>query len=124
MGEVAGSTIDPKEATMQKFKKEVRSNWSFYGEHIQKDKRAKMNITNERKKMKNVLPSLILAVALVVTGYGQDKVRLIPEDEIEHLIEKLTSKFEKEDADRIKRGVNHVASLWLEDDGSRTEFHG
>lgn len=45
-GEVAGSAIDPKEATMQKFKKEVRSNWSFYGEHIQKDKRAKMNITS------------------------------------------------------------------------------
>lgn len=73
-------------------------------------------------KMKNVLPSLILAFALVVTGYGQDKATLIPEDEIEQLIEKLTTKFEKEDADRIKRGVSHMASLWLDDDGSSTEF--
>ncbi len=32
-------------ASMQKFKKGVRSNWKFYGDHIPKDKRALMNIT-------------------------------------------------------------------------------
>lgn len=31
---------------MQGFKKGVRSNWSFFGEHIQKDKRALLNITS------------------------------------------------------------------------------
>ena len=31
---------------MQKFVKGVRSNWSFYGDHIPKDKRAFLNITS------------------------------------------------------------------------------
>jgi hypothetical protein len=44
-GPVASGVIDIEEATMQKIKKGVRSNWSFYGDHIPKDKRALMNIT-------------------------------------------------------------------------------
>ncbi|MBD3631049.1 hypothetical protein [Cyclobacterium sp.] len=45
-GEVANGNIHIEEAAMQRFKKGVRSNWSFYGEHIQKDKRALLNITS------------------------------------------------------------------------------
>ena len=45
-GKPADGTIDLAGATMQKFQKGVRSNWSFYGDHIPKDKRALMNITS------------------------------------------------------------------------------
>jgi hypothetical protein len=45
-GDPADGTIDLKGATMQKFNKGVRSNWSFYGNHIPKDKRALLNITS------------------------------------------------------------------------------
>ena len=45
-GPSADGKIDMEGASMQKFKKGVRSNWKFYGEHIPKDKRALMNITS------------------------------------------------------------------------------
>jgi len=45
-GAVADGKIDLEGAEMQKFKKGVRSNWSFYGDHIPKEKRALMNITD------------------------------------------------------------------------------
>ncbi len=45
-GQPADGKINEDEAAMQKFKKGVRSNWKFYGEHIPKDKRALMNITD------------------------------------------------------------------------------
>jgi hypothetical protein len=37
--------IDLAGANMQKFQKGVRSNWSLYGDHIPKEKRALLNIT-------------------------------------------------------------------------------
>lgn len=45
-GTPADGKIDMEGASMQKFKKGVRSNWKFYGKHIPKDKRAFMNITS------------------------------------------------------------------------------
>jgi hypothetical protein len=45
-GAPADGRIDPNEAAMQKFKKGVRSNWKFYGDHIPKDRRALLNITS------------------------------------------------------------------------------
>ncbi|MCX6226949.1 MAG: hypothetical protein NTV01_19740 [Bacteroidia bacterium] len=45
-GAPADGTIDLAGATMQKFQKGVRSNWSLYGDHISKDKRALLNITS------------------------------------------------------------------------------
>ncbi len=45
-GEAANSKIDVNEAAQQVFKKGVRSNWSFYGDHIPKNQRALMNITS------------------------------------------------------------------------------
>ncbi len=45
-GTPADGAIDLAGASMQKFQKGVRSNWSFYGDHIPKDKRALMNITS------------------------------------------------------------------------------
>jgi len=45
-GAAADGTIDTDGASMQKFKKGVRSNWRFYGDHIPKEKRALMNITD------------------------------------------------------------------------------
>jgi len=45
-GDPADGKIDLKGATMQKFTKGVRSSWSFYGDHIPKDKRALLNITS------------------------------------------------------------------------------
>jgi hypothetical protein len=45
-GKPADSKIDLTGASMQKFQKGVRSNWSFYGDHIPKEKRALMNITS------------------------------------------------------------------------------
>ncbi len=45
-GNVADGKIDLEGAEMQKFKKGVRSNWSFFGSHIPKEKRALMNITD------------------------------------------------------------------------------
>jgi hypothetical protein len=45
-GNVADSKIDLEGATMQKFKKGVRSNWRFYGSHIPQEKRAFINITD------------------------------------------------------------------------------
>ena len=45
-GVPAKGLIDEEQAAMQKFKKEVRSNWKFYGDHIPKDKRALLNITS------------------------------------------------------------------------------
>jgi hypothetical protein len=38
--------VDLAGATMQKFQKGVRSNWSLYGDHIPKNKRALLNITS------------------------------------------------------------------------------
>jgi hypothetical protein len=45
-GAPADGVIDLAGASMQKFVKGVRSNWSFYGDHIPKDKRAFLNITS------------------------------------------------------------------------------
>lgn len=45
-GDSVEGKINVEHAFMQKFNKGVRSNWKFYGEHIQKDKRALMNITS------------------------------------------------------------------------------
>lgn len=45
-GTSADGTIDLAGATMQKFQKGVRSNWSLYGDHIPKNKRALLNITS------------------------------------------------------------------------------
>ena len=45
-GAAADGTVDLAGATMQKFQKGVRSNWSLYGDHISKDKRALLNITS------------------------------------------------------------------------------
>lgn len=45
-GKPTDGTIDLEGALMQKFQKGVRSNWSFYGDHIPKEKRALMNITS------------------------------------------------------------------------------
>ncbi len=45
-GNVADGKIDLEGATMQKFKKGVRSNWRFYGSHIPQEKRAFINITD------------------------------------------------------------------------------
>jgi hypothetical protein len=45
-GAPADGKVDLAGATMQKFQKGVRSNWSLYGDHIPKDKRALMNITS------------------------------------------------------------------------------
>ncbi|MGM0573780.1 MAG: hypothetical protein ACQESL_08510, partial [Bacteroidota bacterium] len=45
-GDPADGKIEAKHASMQHFKKSIRSNWKFYGDHIPKDKRALMNITS------------------------------------------------------------------------------
>jgi hypothetical protein len=45
-GATADGRIDLAGASMQKFKKTVRSNWKFYGDHIPKEKRALLNITS------------------------------------------------------------------------------
>ena len=45
-GPPADGTIDMAGASMQKFQKGIRSNWSFYGDNIPKDKRALLNITS------------------------------------------------------------------------------
>ncbi len=45
-GASADGTIDLGGAVMQKFQKGVRSNWSLYGDHIPRDKRALLNITS------------------------------------------------------------------------------
>jgi len=45
-GAPADGQIKPEGASMQKFVKGVRSNWSFYGDHIPKEKRALLNITS------------------------------------------------------------------------------
>jgi hypothetical protein len=45
-GPPADGVINLEGATMQEFKKGVRSNWKFYGEHIPKDQRALLNITD------------------------------------------------------------------------------
>ncbi|KAA9036114.1 hypothetical protein FW778_19700 [Ginsengibacter hankyongi] len=42
----ADGTIDLEGATMQKFKKGVRSNWKLYADNVPKDKLALMNITS------------------------------------------------------------------------------
>ena len=44
-GKPVNGIIGLEGANMQKFQKGVRSNWSFYGDHIPKEKRALMNIT-------------------------------------------------------------------------------
>ena len=45
-GAPADGKIDPEGATMQKFKKGVRSNWKLYADNIPKEKLALMNITS------------------------------------------------------------------------------
>jgi len=45
-GAPSDGVIKLKGAAQQKFKIGVRSNWSFYGDHIPKDQRALMNITS------------------------------------------------------------------------------
>ena len=45
-GAPADSKIDIKEAVMQEFKDEVRSSWSIFGNHIPREQRARLNITD------------------------------------------------------------------------------
>jgi hypothetical protein len=45
-GSPVDGAVDLTGATMQKFQKGVRSNWSLYGDHIPKNKRALLNITS------------------------------------------------------------------------------
>lgn len=45
-GDPVDGKIDLAGASMQTIKKGVRSNWKFYGDHIPKEKRALMNITD------------------------------------------------------------------------------
>jgi len=45
-GKPSDGRIDVQNAVQQEFKKGVRSNWKFYGDHIPKDQRALMNITD------------------------------------------------------------------------------
>ncbi len=59
-GAPADGIIDPAGAYMQKFQKGVRSNWSLYGDHIPKDKRALLNITSYMDA--NVTDSVTLRV--------------------------------------------------------------
>ena len=44
-GPQANGIIELQGASMQQFKKGVRSNWKFYGDHIPKEKQALLNIT-------------------------------------------------------------------------------
>ncbi len=59
-GKPSDGRIDVQQAAQQKFKKGIRSNWKFYGEHIPTDKRALMNITDYMDQ--NVSDSATLSV--------------------------------------------------------------
>jgi hypothetical protein len=59
-GQPSDGKIEVQEAVQQKFKKGIRSNWKFYGDHIPKDKRALMNITDYMEQ--NVSDSATLSV--------------------------------------------------------------
>jgi len=72
--------------------------------------------------MIHLLTALILAVSLVLTGNGQDSAGIITETDKQQLLEKLINQYGKEEASRITRGVDHLASLWLEADGSSRDF--
>lgn len=81
-GVSADGKIDLEGASMQKFKKGVRSNWRFYGKHIPKDKRALMNITSYLDP--NVTDTATLRVRwegdlLIKRETGNGKVIILPE---------------------------------------------
>jgi len=59
-GAPADGAVDLDGASMQKFQKGVRSNWSLFGDHIPKDRRALLNITSYMDE--NVTDSATLRV--------------------------------------------------------------
>ena len=75
-----------------------------------------------KMKKQNILTALILAVFISSIGYGQDSQWVVSGFDIEQVTEKLTSKYGAENAARIERGVNHLAAVWFEDDGSSEDF--
>lgn len=75
-GAPADGIIDLEGACMQKFKKGVRSNWRFYGDHIPKDKRALLNITSFMDA--NVTDTATLRVRWNTTGLTGPKTKNSP----------------------------------------------
>jgi len=71
---------------------------------------------------KNILSVIILAVFISSIGDGQVISEVISQGDIEQVTEELKDKYGIENAERIDRGVNHLASLWFEENGSSAEF--
>jgi len=74
--------------------------------------------------MKINIFSIIATLFFVsLISIGQEVSRNNFQDDVAQVITKLTEKYGIEDAERINRGVRHLAELWFSKDGSGNEFH-
>ncbi|MCC5937128.1 MAG: hypothetical protein JJU34_07590 [Lunatimonas sp.] len=73
--------------------------------------------------MQHLLITIFFTLSLFLTGYGQEDTAFISESAKEQVVDRLIEQYGEEESARITRGVHHLASLWLEADGSPTAFH-
>jgi len=59
-------------------------------------------------------------VSLISIGQVDSRNNL--QDDVTQAIKKLTEKYGIEDAERINRGVGHLADLWFNENGNGTDF--
>ena len=74
------------------------------------------------KKQMYFLKVTVLALLVSSLSFAQEAPDFDLSDDVAQATEKLMKKHGKENAERIERGVKHIANIWFEEDGSGNEF--
>jgi hypothetical protein len=81
-----------------------------------------MEFNSKNMNKLSKLSAIILVIFFSWSGYGQNSKKIISHSDIKQVTEKLIRNHGSENAIRIERGVNHLAALWFENDGSSSDF--
>jgi hypothetical protein len=77
----------------------------------------------KEKRMKfNVFSIFATLFFVSLISIGQEDSRYNLQDDVVQVSRKLTDKYGMENAERINRGVRHLADLWFNENGSGTDF--
>ena len=76
--------------------------------------------------MKKHLYLLLIPAILFLSQCQEAKeektVQFVPQATVEEVINKIVAQYEEDAVYRVSKGVNQVASLWRESDGSAADF--
>lgn len=76
--------------------------------------------------MRKYIFLLLLPVMLILTqcqeGKKEQTAQFIPQTTVEAVMNKIVAQYEEDAVFRVSKGVNQVASLWRESDGSSADF--